>query len=180
MSDRKRLSRTSMALIVSLVANALLIGFLIGGQLGEQERERRGGPRGTDHMIARGIQSILPETERGEIRSAFRDAFRSARGQWQEKRMAQDRLVEALRQTPFDRAAVDQAFADMRAADGSLNETFQTTLTDQLAALDDAQRLELVEWLEEVEARRAERRGRFDRRGGRDEDGERRGPPPPR
>ena len=92
--------------------------------------------------------------------------------------MARDRLIEALRQTPFDRAAVDQAFADMRAADVVLNENFQTTLTDQLAELDDAQRLELVDWLEEVEARRAERRGRSDRRGDRNEDGERRRPPP--
>ena len=172
MSDRSRLSRTSIALIVSLVANALLIGFLVGGQLGERERERRGPRGGTEHMIARGIESIMPERERGEIRTAFRDAFRSARGQWQEKRMARDRLIEALRQTPFDRAAVDQAFADMRAADVSLNENFQTTLTDQLAELDDAQRLE------EVEARRAERRGRSDRRGGPDGDGDRRGPPP--
>lgn len=180
MSERSRLSRTSIALIVSLVANALLIGFLVGGQLGERERERRGPRGGTEHMIARGIESIMPERERGEIRTAFRDAFRSARGQWQEKRMARDRLIEALRQTPFDRAAIDQAFADMRAADVSLNENFQTTLTDQLAELDDAQRLELVEWLEEVEARRAERRGRSDRRGGPDGDGDRRGPPPPR
>ncbi|WP_018147565.1 periplasmic heavy metal sensor [Henriciella marina] len=175
MSDRKRLSSLSIALIVSLVANALLIGFLVGGQLGERDH-RRHGPRGADHMIARGIQSIVPDDEREGIRDAFRDAFRSASGSWREKRQARDDLVAALSSSPFDPAAVDNAFLAMRTADARLNETFQTALSDQIAALSPEQRAELVAWLEEVEARRAEARAeRPERRGGRED---RDGPPP--
>ena len=147
MNDRKRLSGTAIALILSLVANALLIGFLLGGQLGERDRERRGPRGGAEHMIARGIQSIVPDEDRAELRAAFRNAFRSARGQWHEKRSARDDLIAALKATPFERAAVDQAFLDMRTADSALNETFQTVLADQIAALSDEQRGELVDWL---------------------------------
>lgn len=170
---KKGLSALAMALIASLVVNALLVGLVIGGSLGkhdERHRGHRGG--GDDFMIARELQSIVPESRNSEIRQAFREAFMQSRGQWREKREARRAMADAISAEPFEQAALDEAFARMRKADEALTRNFQETLVTQIADLSDAERAELAAWLEEVERERRERRE--ERRGRRGD-----GPPPP-
>ncbi len=171
---KKGLSALAMALIASLVVNALLVGLVIGGALGkpgERHRGHRGG--GDDFMIARGLQSIVPESRNGEIRQAFREAFVQSRGQWREKREARRAMMDAISREPFEPATLDAAFERMRAADTALTRNFQETLVTQISELSDTERAELADWLEAVERERRERREeRRDRRGD--------GPPPPR
>ncbi|MEQ9314898.1 MAG: periplasmic heavy metal sensor [Henriciella sp.] len=170
----KKFSPLLLGLIVSLIANALLAGLLIGGLLGKPRHGDRGPGRGDpDFAIARGIQSVVPESERDEIRSAFMTAFGESRELIDEKREAQRRLSEALVAEPFSQSDVDQAFADIRMADLVLKERFQATLSDELAKIDPAERRALGEWLRQVE----ERRGRFHGRRGDGERGWRRRPP---
>ncbi|WP_084419543.1 periplasmic heavy metal sensor [Henriciella litoralis] len=177
MSALKRLSPLAIALAVSLIANALLVGLVLGDRLAPRS-DHRGPPRGGggDFTIARGIDQIVPEGERNEIRQAFRSAFMDSRERFQDKREARDALTEALAQTPYNKTAVDQAFERMRRTDTELTRSFQTVLSEQLSGLSDAQRAELVTWLEEVESRRQERR---ERRGHWDGNGRRESPDGP-
>lgn len=162
----KRFSPLLLGLIISLIVNALFVGLIVGGMLGKP-RHGHGGPgRGNpDFAIARGIQSVVPESERDEIRSAFRAAFMESRELIGKKREAQSRLSEALVATPFDKAAVDEAFAEIREADNVLKERFQSVLSERLAEMDPSERQALGEWLRDMEER-------FGRRGGRRGDGE--------
>ena len=171
----KKFSALTIALIVSLIANALLIGLFAGSMLGKPKHDDRGPGRGDpDFMIARGIKSVVPETERQQVRQAFREAIAESKELIDAKRDAQRRLRQAMVATPFDREAVDQAFSDIRTADIALNERFQASLSDALADLDESEREALGVWLEDMEKRFERRRSRKDR----DRDG-RRGPPPP-
>ncbi|MEM5517862.1 periplasmic heavy metal sensor [Henriciella sp. AS95] len=172
----KKFSPLTIALIVSLVANALLIGLVAGSILGKPDKRHRGpGRANPDFMIARGIQSVVPDSERKQIRQAFRQAFADSRALIDEKREAQRRLREAMLQTPFDQEAVEQAFADIRAADIVLNERFQASLTEALADLDESEREALGAWLEDMDERFDRRRTRRGER-----DGQREPPPPAR
>lgn len=171
----KKFSPLLLGLIVSLIANALLAGLLIGGLLGKPKHGHRSPGRGDpDFAIARGIQSVVPESERGEIRSAFMAAFEESRQLIDEKREAQRRLSAALVAEPFSQSDVDEAFADVRMADLVLKERFQATLSQELAKMEPEQRVALGEWLQQVERRS----GRFRGRRGDGERGWRRPPPP--
>lgn len=158
MSKSRRISGLAVALVVSLVVNALLVGLVLGNMLARPHHDhdrRGGGPRGGgDFAIARGIERVVPEAERAEIRSAFRAAFRSSRTQFMRKREARQGLIEALGAEPFEPATIDRAFGEMREADRALTERFQSVLSEQIAGLSDAERAELVNWMQEVEARR--------------------------
>ncbi|WP_084398387.1 periplasmic heavy metal sensor [Henriciella aquimarina] len=160
MSRLKSLSPLAVALVISLVANALLLGLVLGNSLGKPARDgddgRRGGPRGggEEFMLARGLESVVPEETQDEMRETFRETFRKSRDLWQAKHEARDALTKALAARPFDQAAVDAAFADMRAADDALKARFQSALSDQFESLTQDQRDALVARLEEIEARR--------------------------
>ena len=171
----KNFSALTIALIVSLVANALLIGLVVGLHLGKPKPGERGpGRSNPDFMLARSIQGVVPDEDREEIREAFREAFRESRDYIVAKREAQRRLRETMVQTPFDKAAVDQAFADIRAADAVLNKRFQASLSEQLSQLSAEEREALGARLQDMEER-------FERRRRRSGPGERRdGPPTPR
>lgn len=170
----KKLSALTIALIASLVANALLIGLVAGAHLGKPKPSERGpGRANPDFILARSIQAVVPDAEREEIRAAFRQAFRESRDYIDAKRDAQARLRTAMLATPFDKAAVDQAFADIRAADAVLNERFQASLADQLSSLSAEEREALGARLKEMDEKFGRRRG-----GKRDGEGRRDAPPP--
>lgn len=171
---RNGLSALSMALIASLIVNALLIGLVAGGALGKKGERSHGHRGGADFQMARELETIVPEGNRGEIRQAFREAFVQSRGQWREKREARRAMMTALSAEPFEPQSLEDAFARMREADTALTRNFQTTLVEQIARLSDSERAELVAWLETVERERRERR---ERRGERR--GERGDQPPP-
>ena len=138
MSQRRALSTLGIVLVISLIANALLVGMLAGNSVGAKDEPRRErGPRGggDEAEIARAIEAVVPDDVRKEVRQGFRAAFREAMPYFATKREAQRGLLDALSAEPFDRAAVDAAFADIRAADETLTASFQSVLADELGSL---------------------------------------------
>ncbi|WP_300393589.1 periplasmic heavy metal sensor [Henriciella sp.] len=179
MSRRRALSTLGIALVVSLIANALLIGLILGNAIGKPDRpHHERGPRGggEEFEIARGMESVMPDSAHKEMRQAFREAFREARPYWVQKRQAQQALRDAMDADPFDRSAVEAAFTGIRDADQRLTRSFHTVLADELSSLTLDQREDLVGWLKKVdEERRARWREHHDRRPG--GHGDRHGPP---
>ena len=65
-------SRLPIWLIVSLMANALLIGLLIGGGLGQHSAGPPAVRGGGEQALMRGIDQALPAEQRRELRRVFR------------------------------------------------------------------------------------------------------------
>ena len=179
MNKARRFTPLGLVLIISLVANALLVGLLLGNRLGTARPGDHlpGAPGGGgSFFIARGMESVVPEETRGELHDAFREAFRESRDARLRKHDARLALSRALAAEPFDEQAVEEAFTAIREADDALTARFQETLTSELAALEPEQRAALVAWMKDMQARREKhmrRRGDHHRRP--PEDG---GPPP--
>ena len=85
MSSPSRLSPVAIGLVVSLVLNALLVGLIAGNMMGAPKSERhsgahRGGGGGSDFEIARGIEAVVPDTDREGIRRALRQTTYNHQG----------------------------------------------------------------------------------------------------
>lgn len=168
MSDTKT-SKLPIWLVVSLIVNALLIGVLIGGGLGQRKAgPPPGGPGGSEQALIRGIERSLPDDQRQIVRRAFRQAFVESREQRIAVRDARQRLARLLAAETYDADAVRESFQQLREADAAMRAQMQDVLAEQFGTLTAEQRRAILEDLN--------RRSR--RRGG-PEDG-RRGPPPPR
>ncbi|MCR9195723.1 MAG: periplasmic heavy metal sensor [Hyphomonas sp.] len=168
MSDAKT-SKLPIWLVVSLIVNALLIGVLIGGGLGQRKAgPPPGGPGGSEQALIRGIERSLPDDQRQIVRRAFRQAFVESREQRIAVRDARQRLARLLAAETYDADAVRESFQKLREADAAMRAQMQDVLAEQFGTLTAEQRRAILEDLN--------RRSR--RRGG-PEDG-RRGPPPPR
>lgn len=168
MSDAKT-SKLPIWLVVSLIVNALLIGVLIGGGLGQRKAgPPPGGPGGSEQALIRGIERSLPDDQRQIVRRAFRQAFVESREQRIAVRDARQRLARLLAAETYDADAVRESFQKLREADAAMRAQMQDVLAEQFGTLTAEQRRAILEDLN--------RRSR--RRGG-PEDG-RRGPSPPR
>lgn len=112
-------------LIVSLAANFLVLGFAAAryGQFRQGdilERVIALGARSFPADIRREITASLAR-ERPELRAALQDVQEARR-----------RMFELMRTEPFDRAALDAAFADVRAKTEALQERGQALLGDAI------------------------------------------------
>lgn len=165
MSDSPK-TRLPIWLIASLMANALLVGLLIGGGLGQ----KRAGPPvnggGGEQALIRGIDQSVPEDQRKAVRQAFRRAFADTRQERIRLREAQRDLARRLSADPYDAEAVRNGFEEMRNADAAMKARMHDVLADQFGGLSAEQRRAVIE---NFNRRPRARRGR---------DGDR--PPPPR
>lgn len=153
-------SRLPVWLIVSLIANALLIGLLIGGGLGQRKAGPPPASIGGEQALMRGLDQALPASERRDVRQAFRRAFAESRDERKQLRDARRELTRLFANEPYDAEAVQTALADMRAADDAMKAKMHDLLAEQLGKLSVEQRRALI--------RDLSRDGRSDRRGGRD------------
>ncbi len=157
-------------LLISLIINALLIGFILGGGIGKERGDRPNGPRGGSELaIARALEASLTEQDRTALRQALRASFRASRDERLALRKARQSLIEALAADDYDIEAVKSAFEAIRLADGDVKSDLQDELARQFEKLPAAQRKAIVSSI-----------GKRDRRG---RDRDRRGPPgerPPR
>ena len=78
MSDSPK-TRLPIWLIASLMANALLVGLLIGGGLGQKRAGPPIGGGGSEQALMRGIDQAVPSDQRRAVRQAFRRAFADTR-----------------------------------------------------------------------------------------------------
>lgn len=139
MSDSRK-SRLPIWLIVSLLANALLIGVLIGGGLGN----RKAGPAvavpGGEEMLMRGIDRAVPDEQRRAVRRAFRRAFVESRQERVQVRETRQRLATLLAAENYQASEVQSAFEDLRVAEAAMKARLHNVLAEQLGDLSPAQR----------------------------------------
>lgn len=165
MSDSAN-KRLPIWLIASLMANALLVGLLIGGGLGQKRAGPPLGGGGGEQALIRGIDQSVPEDQRKAVRQAFQRAFADTRQERVRLRDAQRELARSLSAEPYDTEAVRKGFEEMRNAEAAMKATMHDVLADQFAGLSAEQRRAVIE---DFNRRPRGRRGR---------DGDR--PPPPR
>ncbi len=155
-------------LLVSLLANALLVGFMVG-QVG------RGHPFGgfDRPMAMRGPGDRPMDRPRGDeaTRTVLREAFAAERPAV-EKAIADIRAARAqsaalVRAETLDAAALDTALAQMRLASDAALASFHRSIAAAAAKLDAEHRGALARMLERAPGQRNARRGPP-------------GPPPPR
>ena len=145
MSDSAK-PRLPIWLIASLMANALLIGLLIGGGLGQKRAgPPLGGPGGSEQALVRGIDQAVPEDQRRAVRQAFRRAFADTRQERVRLRDAQSELGRRLSAEPYDAEAVREGFAEMRNADAAMKARMHDVLADQFGNLTAEQRRAVIE-----------------------------------
>ena len=117
-----------VVLFVSLAANLMIAGFTVSRFTGPP------GPGGgeIDRIVALGIRAFPPEIQ-GDIRKQVR----AHRGQFgadlEAARAARQRMFAAMRANPFNRTALDQAFADVRTATNDIQSVGQTIVADAIA-----------------------------------------------
>ncbi len=138
-------SRLPIWLIVSLLANALLIGVLIGGGLGQ----RKAGPpvvqqAGGEEALMRGIDRAVPNDQRRAVRQAFRRAFADSRQERIRVRDARQALARLFAAENYDAAEVQAAFAELRDADAAMKARMHDVLAEHLGALSVEQRRALL------------------------------------
>jgi len=171
MSEARK-SRLPIWLIVSLLANALLIGLLIGGGLGQRKAGPPAGLPGGEEALIRGIDRSVPEDQRRAVRQTFRRAFEDSRSERVAVREARQHLVQVLAADPYDPAAVQAGFADLRNAEARMKSRMQDVLAQQFGALTAEQRRAVMQDVNRRDRRQGRGQGRG--RGGNDR------PPPPR
>ena len=167
-------SRIPYWLLISLIINALLIGFIIGGGFGKRQGGGDRGPMrgGSEQAIARALDASLADADRAALRQALRSSYRASRDERLALREARQKLAKALGADVYDIQAVREAFKDIRLADGEVKSDLQDELARQFEKLPAEQRKAIVASIN----KRDRRRGNRDRRGG--PPGDR--PPPPR
>ena len=114
-------------LFLSVAGNLLIAGFAAA---------RFGGPRPgspIERIVAIGIRAFPPPIQDGieQGARAQRDAVRARLDAVQEARM---RMFEAMRADPFDAAALDAAFANLRQETAELQQVGQGIVGDAVAA----------------------------------------------
>ena len=162
MSDQSK-PRLPIWLIVSLMANALLIGLMIGGGLGQRKAQPNMHVAGDERALMRGLDQSLPSEQRREVRRAFRKAFSDSRTEREALRDARRQIGRLLSADPYDEAAVQAGFADMRAAEAAMKARMHNILSEQLGVLDAEQRKSLMRDFNRSEG--GPRRGNGERRG---------------
>jgi len=143
------------ALVASLGVNLFVGGMVLGGRFHHpppgtffqsEGRERGEAGRGMSAFLMDRMAGALPREARGEFRRAVgehRAAMAEADKNFRETR---DKLRAAMAAEPFDRAALDAAFAEMRTRMGESQAAMHAALTDAAARLSPEARKRLSEW----------------------------------
>lgn len=158
MSEQTK-SRFPYYLIASLVVNGLLIGLLAGGALGKRNQPPPSANAG-EFQIARGINQVASPEDRRAVRQALREAFRNTRDERRALRSAREALKQAMLADPYDQAAVQAAFVDLRAADSDVKVGLHDALALQMGKLSVEQRTAIMQNIGEGQRRRFRRRDR--------------------
>ncbi len=113
-------------LFVSLAANLMIAGFAVSRFTGPGPGDE------VDRIVALGIRAFPPEIQSDimDQTRADRDAFRA---RLDAVRAARLQMFAAMRADPFDRAALDRAFTDLRDKTNEIQAIGQSILADAIA-----------------------------------------------
>jgi len=148
-----------LAFAISLAANLLIGGFLIGQHTA---RPAVGGP-GADPLRTFPRWAGTLDSERLQtLRPLLREHFRGMRPNVRTLRQHQQELREALRAQPYDADAVEQLLDSMSTIQAGMSRHGRETFLAFVAQLSPAERLALSQHLERPHARISRDRGRRD------------------
>jgi uncharacterized membrane protein len=146
-------------LVVSLGINIFLGSMIVGRHFhrphGEMFAERA--VPGADRplrRIAMRMFSSIPDDQRPILEQAFADQRRNFQTAGQASRDARERLRTVLSTEPFDAAALDRAFADLRARTEEVQKVMHATIASAAVKMSPEGRKRLAEWNPEPERRR--------------------------
>lgn len=146
-----------IALAVSLALNVAVIGLVSGAVLGGGDA-RDGGPPALRALGLGPFVHALSREDRDEVRTRIEGTGLELR----EERRAIGRSLraveQALREEPFNRAVVEDAFSRSRGLVVSLQETGHGALLDQIESMSAAERVELADGLARAMRRNGGRR----------------------
>ncbi len=117
-----------VVLFVSLAANLIIAGFVVARVAGP----RPGGIGEIDRIVALGIRAFPPEIQ-GDIRDQVRAHRNEFRAGLDAVQVARQQMFAAMRADPFDRAALDQAFATVRSTTNTVQAVGQSIVADAIA-----------------------------------------------
>ncbi|WP_321490338.1 periplasmic heavy metal sensor [uncultured Hyphomonas sp.] len=156
-------------LIVSLMANMILVGLLAGFLVQAGPKGKPDGP--PRERITWGDRD---DPNRDAIRQVFKEAFKASGEERMARVESRRQLAEAVLADPYNPDAVREAFSNLRSADDAVNEATHEAMVDLFASMTMEQRQHMAEIL---------RRGPRDHKSkGKMAPGERGGPgdgPPP-
>lgn len=133
-------------LLVSLMANLLVVGMLAGAFL--SNHHHRHGPGGRERALSGFLRTLPPERQKvllGELEPS-RAVIKAARGKAHDARHA---AIEAFAADPVDPAALATAFESANAAEASLRSTFSSVLVSMASKLSADERRAFRSWREQ-------------------------------
>ncbi len=113
-------------LFLSVAANLLIAGFVIARIAGP----RPGGE--IERIVALGMRAFPPEIRR-DVAARARSGREQFRVRLDDIRAAHQRMFETMRAQPFDRAALEAAFADVRQKTNALQAAGQELVAEAVA-----------------------------------------------
>ncbi len=163
-------------LFISLAANLLIIGAVVGAKFAGVRLERGPPPANVVERLPgpRAFMEALPPETRAKLRDDFIESAQQTRELRQAARQARIDAFQAARTEPYDAERVRQAFARMREADQAVAAGFQDRVAQSFATLTPEERARALDALRDAQPGPRGAGGPFrQRRQGPD------GPPPP-
>ena len=133
-----------IALIVSVVVNLVLAGFVVG-------RITQGvipGKGEVSYDITRAYPRFakeLPDHRKDDLKPYIRGHLKSLRGNRQALRDARHNVNRAITTSPFNQKGLEQALAKMNEVQHTYTTTAQKSFVHFIASLDDLERQQFVE-----------------------------------
>ncbi len=171
MSDTSTPRRWPFWLIVSLMANMILVGLLAGFLMQAGPKGKPDGP--PRERISWGDRD---DGTHKAMRRVFKEAFKASSEERMARASSRQQLAEAVTTEPYDADAVREAFRNLRSADDAVNEATHEAMVTLFASLSMEERQHMARILERGPRHRKSRRGSEPGEGGGPMDGL---PPPP-
>lgn len=151
-SDTPR--RWPLWLIVSLMANMILVGLLAGFLMQAGPKGKPDGP--PRDRISWGDRD---DPNREAVRQVFKQAFKASGQERMARVETRRQLAEAVIAEPYDADAVREAFSNLRSADDAVNEATHDAMADLFATMTVEERQHMAEILRRGPGNRKSRRG---------------------
>ncbi len=130
---------TLIVLLLSLAANGILLGLLVGERYVGKDRRIM-------HEMTRKLMKESPSEASDLVADAMREHRRELRGAFRELRHSRREMVELLKTDVVSEVQLLEGFASVRLADDKLKQSIHEVLAEVLPDVPADQRLQLAMW----------------------------------